>query len=243
VELSSRELRGLDRPALVGLRDELQRSGLEVAVISSAAEDGDEWQQEALAPAFDLAGFFRARGVLTYAPPAGGGSGLDAGRLAGWLETASALAARQQITLLLCNRPRTWADTGKRFNQLLARIEAPWVEAAFDPVGFVALREHPFLVSFMPGHLKSRLRWLRICDATFETGAEVALNEGNAEIKELVSAVLARGFDGFFSVHPHQQDAGPAAIHAALAEFWRLLDSLGEANGGHRGIGDGENGW
>jgi hypothetical protein len=96
---------------------------------------------------------------------------------------------------------------------------------AFNPAGFVALRQHPFLTSFMSGHLKSRMQLLRIQDAAFEDGRSLRVNEGNAEIAELVSAALARSYSGFFGLGNSHSDS--AAIQQALEDFQRLLADLG----------------
>jgi hypothetical protein len=85
------------------------------------------------------------------------------------------------------------------------------------------LREHPFLSAFMPGHLKSHLRLLRVADAAFGDRTPVRLGQGNAEVAELVSALLARGFDGLFAVAA----ADLAATVQALSDFTRLVAEVG----------------
>lgn len=210
VELAQADLAGLTEAARAELQAALQRAGVTVAAIR-ASVDG------APAEAFALARTWSAEYVVAPAPA---GEDADA-----WISRAAGLAEAGAVPLLVENRPASRGDTGRNFADLLRRAPAAWIGAAFDPVGFAALREHAFLTVWTPGALKTRLRLLRVADATFETGAPVRLNQGNAEVKELISAVLARGFDGIFALCP----LGPAAaeVEIAVADFHALLAELG----------------
>jgi sugar phosphate isomerase/epimerase len=216
VDLEQRDLDALGEAGCRRLRAALRQAGLTVAAIRSRPA-GE------LAEAFQLVGALGAEYVVAGAPrreaPAA-----DSGHAAAWLSAAADLAETNGIPLLLENRPGTWADTGQRYDQLLRQAPWPWVGAAFDPAGFAALHEHAFLAAFLPAALKPRLRLLRIADATLEDGARVRLNTGNAEIQELVSALLARSFDGFFSVCPLGPD--PAQARQAVADFRAMLAEL-----------------
>lgn len=192
------------------LRAALQDAGLAVAVIRANA-DG------ALTEAFALA---RAWGAEYVVAPAPAGEDAEA-----WINRAANLAEAHAVPLLVENRPASRGDTGQHFEALLRPAPASWIGAAFDPAGFAALREHAFLTAWMPGALKTRLRLLRVADATFEGGAPARLNHGNAEVKELVSAMLARGFDGLFALRPLGSAA--ADVETAAADFHALLAELG----------------
>jgi sugar phosphate isomerase/epimerase len=224
-ELRRHQVAPLSGPHRKALRQDLNEAGLATAFITSSDEAGEGWSLEALREALALAAFFGAECVVTGAPPRGSNSTIGEREAAEWLEAATALAEAGAIPLLVENRPGTWADTGRGFNQFMGQAVSPWLRTAFDPAGFVALREHPFLTAFMPGHLKSRLHVLRIRDARFADGCIVPVNHGNAEIAELVSAALARSFGGFFAVGT--PDAGPDEVRQALADFKQLLVALG----------------
>jgi sugar phosphate isomerase/epimerase len=225
VELLRQDTALLSGPARDALRQTVGEARLAVALINSTDRAGDGWSLEALREAYALAGFFKAECVVTGAPPHGSASGLNEREAAEWLDAAAALAEASAIPLLVENRPDTWADTGRGFSQFISQAVSPWLRAAFNPAGFVALREHPFLTAFMPGSLKSQLHLLRIRDARFEDGAIVPVNDGNAEIAELVSAALARSFDGFFAVGAPED--GPQDVRQALTDFKQLLVALG----------------
>jgi sugar phosphate isomerase/epimerase len=227
VELLRQEAALLSGPERDGLRQALSGANLATAFITSSDEAGQGWTPEALSEALAMARFFAAECVVTCAP-ARGSAGLSERQAAEWVHAAAALAQASAIPLLIENRPGTWADTGLGFDQFLGQAESPWLQVAFDPAGFVALREHPFLNAYMPSHLKTRLQLLRVRDAVFEDGRLVPVNDGNAELAELVSAVLARGFDGFFAVGA--PEASLAEIGRALEEFKQLLALLGLEN-------------
>ncbi len=215
VEWERSALSRLDEAGLRSLRQTIEVAGLSTAVVYA---DG-EVDLGALRPAFDQAALLDAKYVVTGAPAG------DVAPPTGWLAAVLDLAEATRRPVLVENRPDTWADSGRRLGQLLEGRESPWLGAAFDPAGFAALREHPFLSAFMPGHLKSRVRLLRVADAAFGDRAPARLGEGSAEVAELVSALLARGFSGCFSVAADDM----ASTEQALDDFARLLAHLGFA--------------
>jgi sugar phosphate isomerase/epimerase len=214
-------------PDQQALRESLCGAGLPVALITSTVEGGDGWTLESLRKAYALARVFEPECIVTAAPPRDSDAGLNERQAADWLLAATALAEANGVPLLVENRPGSWADTGRAFEQFIDQVASPWLGAAFNPAGFVGLREHPFLTAFMPGHLKRRLHLLRIRDARFEDGGMVRLNQGNAEIAELVSATMARGIGGFFALAA--PGAEPEELRQSLADLKQLLAMLGLA--------------
>jgi sugar phosphate isomerase/epimerase len=230
VELFRWQVAPLSGGARLALRDGLSQAGLTAALISLTDNAGEGWSLAALRQAFELAAFFRAEGVVTTAPPRGAvaESGDGKAAAAGWLNSAVAMAEANALALLIENRPGTWAGASRDFREFIGQVKSPWLQVAFNAAGFVALREHPFLTAYMPGHLKSQMQLLRIQDAAFEGSRGVRLNEGNAEIAEVVSAALARGYSGFFGVGNDQ--ASLEAVRLALEDFRQLLVYLGLEN-------------
>ena len=226
VELFRWQVAPMPGPARSALREGLSQASLSVAIISSAPDASKGWSLEALLEAFELARFFGAECVVTTAPPRvlGSGSVEDSQAATDWLKFAVALAEQSGLPLLIENRPGTWAAASLDSRQYIGQIDSPWLGVAFNPAGFVALREHPFLTAFMPGRLKSRMQLLRIRDAAFE-GGDVRVNDGNAEIAELVSAALARSYSGFFGIGT--SEASLDDMRLAMEDFRRLLAELG----------------
>jgi sugar phosphate isomerase/epimerase len=213
VELAQADLAGLSAGERARLQAVWQAAGLALAAVRASGP-------ETVAEALTLAGEWGAGHVVAHAPPRETALDADA-----WLGQAAAQAEAQAVPLLIENHPGTWADTGQSLAALLQSAPAAWVGAAFDPAGLAARREHPFLTAWMPGALKTRIRLLRLADAAFAAGQPTRLNAGNAEIKELVSAMLARGFDGDFALAP--LGPGAAAMATAAADAQALLAELG----------------
>jgi len=156
----------------------LSAAGLGTAFINS---DGEGWTLDALREAFALGAALGAKGVVVSAPP----RSLERQQAAGWLGAAVALAEASALPLLVENRLGTWGDTSRNFNELVDTGASPWLGTAFDPAGFVGLREHPFLSAFMSGHLKGRSRLMRIRDAVFEDGRPVRVGDGMRRLPNL----------------------------------------------------------
>jgi len=75
----------------------------------------------------------------------------------------------------------------------------------FNPMEFVKSRKHPFLNVFYNGRFKNSIRFLRICDGIFSDGSPRLPGEGNAEIKELISALVSRSYRGYLSLFPYME--------------------------------------
>ena len=95
----------------------------------------------------------------------------------------------------------------------------------YNPAEFVALSHHPFFHMFYASKLKNRIRFLRLNDSLYSTGETTRLAGGNAEIKELISILLSRSFDGYFSVAPYRSHSAEAMAQT-LAEYRMLLKNM-----------------
>lgn len=109
---------------------------------------------------------------------------LLSGRLSEVLE-----AIDQGFTVLL----RNGAVTGERAGEILSEYRDE-VQISFDPIGFLLAGEYPFRRSVkMPARL--RIGQVCVCDATWG-GEARPLCRGNAEIKEIVSSLRCRTYEG-----------------------------------------------
>lgn len=95
----------------------------------------------------------------------------------------------------------------------------------FAPAGFVALQKHPFFHVFYGSKLKNRIRFLKLEDTLYSTGEATPLGGGNGEIKELISILLARSYDGWFTLTPYL-DGTPEGMKKTLREYQTILKSL-----------------
>lgn len=77
------------------------------------------------------------------------------------------------------------------------------IHIIFNPLEYVRLKKHPFFHVFYNSKLKSNILFLRVNDGFYIDGSPTFPGGGNAEIKEIASAILARGFKGYFSFAPY----------------------------------------
>ncbi|MCJ7736531.1 MAG: sugar phosphate isomerase/epimerase [Anaerolineae bacterium] len=135
------------------------------------------------------------------------------------------IAESSDVILLVENVPGTYCQSAQLLGDLLAGLNSPYVRASFNPAHSVAQHRHPYLVGFSSGPLKQHLEMIRMRDVLFEDGGAVIPDQGNAELRELVSAATARGFDGFLSLDPGL-DATPQGFRRAYQAFRDMLDEL-----------------
>jgi len=95
----------------------------------------------------------------------------------------------------------------------------------FNPMEFVALQKHPFFHVFYNSKLKNRVRFLRLNDSLYSTGEAMPLAGGNGEIKELISILLSRSFDGYFSITPYREYSAVKMLET-LEEYRSLLKNM-----------------
>ena len=95
------------------------------------------------------------------------------------------------------------------------------VGLAFNPLAFVEVGEHPFLESFQT-NLRRHVRLLVVNDG-LATGRRTAFEEGLAEVKELVSMLHSKRFDGLCVL----QAAPGWDLPAASRRFMAMLQETG----------------
>jgi len=87
---------------------------------------------------------------------------------------------------------------------------------AFNPGNFAAIRNHPYFGVFYAGKCKKHIAFLRIVEKLY-TGEEAPLFCGHSEIKELISALIARSFNGYFTLYPGMMCYYPVLKNTMLA--------------------------
>ncbi|HEY7780584.1 MAG TPA: sugar phosphate isomerase/epimerase family protein [Ktedonobacterales bacterium] len=140
-------------------------------------------------------------------------------------------AARAGMTLLLENESRLYGDTPDRCLDLLRTIASSALRFAFDPANFVQTGVRPMAEAWPL--LADYVAHVHIKDAVFATGAVRPAGEGDGEIPALLQALAARGYQGFLTLEPHLQVAGPNGgfsgpdgLRAASRALRRLLADL-----------------
>lgn len=133
------------------------------------------------------------------------------------------MATAWNIGVVFENEHRSFFRDDKSMTDFL--LPLPNAGAVYNPAEFVALSHHPFFHMFYASKLKNRIRFLRLNDSLYDTGEPTPLAGGNGEIKELISILLARSFDGWFSVTPYRE-ASVNAMAQTLEEYRGLLKHL-----------------
>lgn len=118
-------------------------------------------------------------------------------------------AARQHrpdILLLHENESDIYGDTPARCKDIFETVGAENLRLTLDPANFVACGVKPFTEAYPA--LKPWLHYVHVKDKESPAGKVVVAGEGSAEWRELLGALKADGYAGFFSLEPHLQVAG-----------------------------------
>lgn len=110
--------------------------------------------------------------------------------------------------------------------ELLIKNAGENIYAIFNPLSYAYMRAHPFFHEFYGSKLKNKIAFLRINDGLFCQRTPALPGQGNAEIKELASILLARSFDGYFSFSDYYGDMSEEGLLAYIAEFKKLLKQM-----------------
>lgn len=141
------------------------------------------------------------------------------------------------VILLHENEKDIYGDVPSRVADLLTAVPSPTYQAIFDPANYVQCGVRPMDEAW--DLVKDRTVYIHCKDARFSTGAgdigEVTpCGEGDGQWDQLVAALDARGYEGFFSLEPHLGvfDAygalsGPENFTRAHAALVRLIASVG----------------
>lgn len=117
-------------------------------------------------------------------------------------------AARASVTLVHENEKGIYGDTAARCHDLLTTIDSPSFGHAFDPANFVQVGVQPFREAWPL--LAASTTHVHIKDAHFQDGAVCVVGQGDGAVAELLDAFARRGYQGFLTLEPHLQFAGPA---------------------------------
>lgn len=116
-----------------------------------------------------------------------------------------------------------WLDAPRLLDKQLAEYNPGMV---FNPLEYAAMKKHPFFHVFYNTRLKPAIRFLRVNDGLFGDGRPTLPGQGNAELKELVSALLARSYKGYFSYVPYMKENGLEDYEEIIRRFRNILLSI-----------------
>lgn len=142
------------------------------------------------------------------------------------------IAEEHDVVALHENEKHIFGDIPRRCADIVESVGSGHLRLIMDPANFVQCDVHPFTDAY--ASMRPHLEYMHVKDAEF--GADVVLpaGEGQGQVREVVRALVADGFDGFFSLEPHlgQFDAfggmcGPELWTVAHTAFTGLLAEEG----------------
>lgn len=161
-------------------------------------------------------------GVENINVPVGNNDKLD-GAFTDGLKAVCEIGAAYGIRILLENSSRTFLSADKAVSQVYEKVRNQYTGLIYNPLEYARLKSHPFFHMFYNSRLKNDIRVLRVNDGLFKDGNPVFPSKGNAEIKELASILLARGFKGYFSFIPYFKMMDITIYMEVIENFKRLL--------------------
>jgi sugar phosphate isomerase/epimerase len=126
------------------------------------------------------------------------------------MERMQALLAEAKghpVILLHENESHIYGDIPRRCLDLHETLASAQFRMTFDPANFVMNDVHPFTEGYTL--LKDYVDYVHIKDGIMAEKRVVPAGEGDGQLRELLKALQARGYDGFLSLEPHLKNAGP----------------------------------
>ena len=115
------------------------------------------------------------------------------------------------LILLHENEKGIYGDTAERCLDLLETMNCNCMKAIFDPANFVQCGVKTYPEAFEL--LKEHIVYMHIKDALYEDHSVVPSGYGDGRVKDILTELKNRGFEGFLSLEPHLADfAGFAAL-------------------------------
>ena len=150
----------------------------------------------------------------------------------GRMRSLAEKARDADLVLLHENEKEIYGDIPSRVLDIVETVNLPSLKLAWDPANYVQVGVSPFTDAYSLVRLHTV--YIQIKDAIMGTGDVVPAGEGDGEVRETVQALLADGFDGFFSIEPHLSSShqfggysGADNFIRASRAFTRILDEEG----------------
>ena len=135
---------------------------------------------------------------------------------------AANAAADAGLDVAWVNTNQSAVHAAEKLNRLRNAVKHSF-GLVFNPAGFAAASEMPFLQSFKLGRFVKTMVQLDLTDRTWD-GELRRLALGNGEVKELISILRCRNFDGFMTLGGGT--GYPGTLKDAVEDFTYLLDNM-----------------
>jgi sugar phosphate isomerase/epimerase len=147
---------------------------------------------------------------------------------------ALAEIARQEAPELLLlheNERNIYGEQPAACADILRSVASPNLKAIFDPANFVQAKVKPYDDAFPL--LADEIAYMHIKDATWAEGRVTPAGQGDGQLRDILGALKARGWQGVLALEPHLAHAGrssgwtgPEQFHVAVAALQGLLQEL-----------------
>ncbi|MDO4900784.1 sugar phosphate isomerase/epimerase [Actinomyces sp.] len=142
------------------------------------------------------------------------------------------VAAEAGMTLLHENEKDIYGDVPARVSDLLSTIGSPHYRGVFDPANYVQCNVRPMDEAWPLVH--EYTDYIHCKDARFPVDADdlgevVPCGRGDGQWPELLAALKASGYSGFFSLEPHLGDLtafGAVSGRENWSRAYRALEAL-----------------
>ena len=132
-----------------------------------------------------------------------------------------------EIDVLLSTTKRTVAASLYALSKILAHFDAGRLGVAYDPAGVAMASAVPFYDGlYNNSRIRGRTRQVQIADRVAETDQPAKPGWGNSEIKEIISNLRCRSFDGVFCLEPLEGVPWQDGFRESAAGFWEIMDSI-----------------
>ncbi|HIW32919.1 MAG TPA: sugar phosphate isomerase/epimerase [Candidatus Paenibacillus intestinavium] len=112
----------------------------------------------------------------------------------------AAIAAKYNVILLHENEKDIFGDIARRCYEMLEAVQSPYFKAIFDFANFVQCGENTWECYQL---LKPHIEYIHIKDAVSTSQQNVVCGTGEGKIKEILTDVIANGYEGFLTLEPH----------------------------------------
>jgi len=246
LEIGYLELRGVWNKGVLDLSDEqvrtvklaLKAKGIGVSAIGSpigkiGIEDPFEPHLDAFRRAIDLAEYLEAPYIRMFSFFVPEGEADDyRPQVLERLEVLLDEVKGHDVVLLHENERHIYGDIPRRCADLMETLGSSQFKMIFDPANFVMCGVRPFTEGY--DKLKDYIVYLHIKDGLMADQQVVPAGQGDGEVRELLIALVAEGYDGFASLEPHLAHAGefrgfsgPDLFSVAAEAFRGLLIETG----------------
>lgn len=110
------------------------------------------------------------------------------------------IAEKYQVVLLHENEKDIYGDIARRCHTLFTELESDYFKGIFDFANFVQCKEDTMEAYEL---LREHIEYIHIKDAKYTDSYNVLCGTGDGRIEEILTIVMAEGYEGFMTLEPH----------------------------------------